>query len=206
MWWLLYEHDPSEAGSNSNSSSHIGNDAVRAIWDPAQDPTMFRFDLGYPASSRSRSYACLAPTSNSSSTRAFAAVKAVPDGAKLTLERNGVVLSCREPFSFLAGNRSSYTSPVVTVRGTSFSFGLDANDVSTTPLDGTCASTASSLSGGAIAGIVAGALVGAALLALVAVRALRRRGSRIDRHGANDQAVSAGSEKQSPPKGGPAEA
>jgi hypothetical protein len=119
-----------------------------------QESTAY-FSNGYSGGSMFRHYACVPDLSSSLS---FAMLNSVPSDVTWSLERNGVVLGCREH----CGNHSA-----------PFRY-LD--DYILTPLDGSCrhsptvASRASSSSGsmstGLIVGIVLGILVSMAFLAV----------------------------------------
>jgi hypothetical protein len=191
--WFLYD--------GANNSSSIALTTARSA---ARDESMFRFDMGYPARSRFQAYVCLPPatggeddgggnTTNTTARLTTFAMGRIPDGVAVALEKNEEPLTCREPVS---ANLQSYP---LYVWGSSYLSILDADDLVTTPLDGTCSSGTAPLSAGAIAGIVVGALAGAVLLVLAAVH-LRRRRARTARHGAGDD-----KEAQTSPEG-PAEA
>jgi hypothetical protein len=121
---LLVQVDINTSGEAQNASQHVpGYYCAWSVLDERDLPTsrlpqesMTYFSNGYSGGSMFRHYACVPDVSSMS----FAMLGSVPSDVTWSLERNGVVLGCRE-------HRSNHSAP--------FEY---LNDYILTPLDGSC--------------------------------------------------------------------
>jgi hypothetical protein len=180
---LLVQVDINTSGEAENASQHVpGYYCAWSVLDERDLPksrlpqeSMSYFSNGYSGGSMFRHYACVPDLSSMS----FAMLSSVPSDVAWSLERNGVVLGCRE-------HRSNHSAP--------FEF---LNDYILTPLDGSCRhsptianrdstspTTSASMSTDLIVGIAIGILAAVAFLGVAVFysggdeeRSRRRSGS-----------------------------
>jgi hypothetical protein len=198
---LLVQVDINTSGEAENASQHVpGYYCAWSVLDERDLPTsrlpqesMTYFSNGYSGGSMFRHYACVPDVSSMS----FAMLGSVPSDVAWSLERNGVVLDCRE-------HRTNHSAP--------FKY-LD--DYILTPLDGSCrhsptianrdsssSTTSASMSTDLIVGIAIGILAAVAFLGVAVFysggeeeRSRRRSGSNNNSGGAGGAAAAASSNR-----------